>query len=168
MSKKIDFDQIPPSLWDSGSYNWFNLEIRLSKTTEKELISKKESCSGFPALVHEFTHYLQNYSTAYGFLVFTTYVDCFNYFFVKNWESGGNIVLPLKGNLVDKELGHKNLDNFYASVYLGVNRNSIGGVLFHSAGRAEPDFKLERKEILNLYRNVNVEIYEMFYNGLLI
>lgn len=165
MSREIEVDQIPPSLWDNGSYNWFNLQIRLAKTTEAELKTAGENSRGFPVLVHEYTHYLQNFTTLFGLTTFMTYVDCFSYFFSKNVELLSDPQLPLRNGTIDKSFGNKTLHNFFDSVYLGIKWDSSDNIIFEKSNVTVSDFSISKRVVLNAYHQKKVDMYHMAFNN---
>ena len=128
---------LQPYLWDNGSYNFLHLEIKLKQTASKKaLIQEKEQASCFVTLVHEYIHYLQNFSTTWGFTNFITYVDFFAAFFGDNILLDTDPSLPLKGGQIDSKFGAKSYSNYLKSAFLGIAKGTDGKFQFQATNDA--------------------------------
>jgi hypothetical protein len=108
--------------WSGGNYSWFHMEINLLGSTRKEFQNHGDQAEGFQTLMHEYTHYIQNFTTSFGYTTFNTYIDCIQALRMNNLELKRNPKLPLKGGLADEKMSPKNLFNAFKIPYVGVLR----------------------------------------------
>lgn len=157
-------EAIYPMLWDNGSYSFLHLEIKLKDLASKEsLIKEKEEASCFVTLTHEYIHYIQNFTTTWGFTNFITYVDFFVAFFGDNILLENNPKLPLQNGLIDKKFGKKNYSNYFKSAYLGIEKGSDGKFLYNDT--SEPDFSIIESTLTDPYWEKEVYISYIAYKG---
>lgn len=167
-SEKIELlkDAIYPFSWDSGSYSFFDLTIKLKDTaTIEALKTEKENANCFVTLVHEYVHFIQNFTTAFGFTNFVTYVDLFSVFFGDNILLDNDPAIPTKNEIVDTKLGNKNFENYVKSAFLGIEKDN-GKFVFQST--AEKDYTIIESTITNPYWQKDVFISYIAYQGKLI
>lgn len=158
---------IYPILWDNGSYSFLHLEINLKDTASKqELLDQKEAASCFVTLTHEYIHYIQNFTTTWGFTNFITYVDLFAVFFGDNILLDTNPELPLLNGTIDKKFGSKNYLNYLKSAFLGVSKGTDGKFLFQDTDK--PDFTIVESTLTDPYWKKEVYISYIAYKGKLI
>jgi hypothetical protein len=159
-------DTIYPSTWDNGSYSFFDLTIKLKDTaTIEALKTEKENANCFVTLVHEYVHFIQNFTTAFGFTNFVTYVDLFSVFFGDNILLDNDPTIPTKNGIVDTKLGNKNFENYVKSAFLGIEKDN-GKFVFQST--SEKDFTIIDSTITNPYWQKDVFISYIAYQGKLI
>lgn len=159
-------EAIYPSRWDNGSYSFFDLIIKLKDSATIETLKmEKENASCFVTLIHEYVHFIQNFTTGYGFTNFVTYVDLFSTFFVENMSLESDPTIPTKNGIIDTELGNKNFENYIKSAFLGIERNN-GKFIFQDT--TEKNFTIVDSEVINPYWQKKVFISYIAYNGQLI
>lgn len=157
-------EAIYPMLWDNGSYSFLHLEIKLKDTASKEsLIREKEEASCFVTLTHEYIHYIQNFTTTWGFTNFITYIDFFTVFFGDNILLEKNPELPLKDGMIDKKFGKKKYSNYFKSAYLGIEKGSDGKFSFNDTN--EPDFTIIESTLTDPYWEKEVYISYVAFKG---
>jgi hypothetical protein len=167
-TKKIELlkDAIYPFSWDSGSYSFFDLTIKLKDTaTINALKTEKENANCFVTLIHEYVHFIQNFTTAFGFTNFVTYVDLFSVFFGDNILLDNDPDIPTKNGIVDTKLGNKNFENYLKSAFLGIEKDN-GKFVFQPT--AEKDYTIIKSTITNPYWQKDVFISYIAYQGKLI
>jgi len=153
-----------PILWDNGSYNFLHLEINLKDTASKQaLIKEKEQATCFVTLVHEYIHYIQNFTTTWGFTNFITYVDLFAVFFGDNILLDADPDLPLIKGIINKKFGSKNYLNFLKSSFLGITKGSGGEFVFQNTDK--PDFEIIESTLIDPYWLKEVYVPYLSYSG---
>lgn len=167
-TEKIELlkDAIYPFSWDSGSYRFFDLTIELKNTaTIETLKTEKENANCFVTLIHEYVHFIQNFTTAFGFTNFVTYVDLFSVFFGDNILLDNDPSIPTKNGIVDTKLGNKNFENYVKSAFLGIEKTNKKFVFKQTT---EKDFAIIESTITNPYWQKDVFISYIAYHGKLI
>lgn len=167
-TEKIELlkDAIYPFSWDRGSYSIFDLTIKLKDTATIETLKiEKESANCFVTLIHEYVHFIQNFTTAFGFTNFVTYVDLFSVFFGDNILLDNDPAIPTKNGIVDIKLGNKNFENYLKSAFLGIEKDN-GKFVFQPT--AEKDYTIIESTITNPYWQKDVFISYIAYQGKLI
>jgi hypothetical protein len=167
-TEKIELlkDAIYPFSWDSGSYRFFDLTIELKNTaTIETLKTEKENANCFVTLIHEYVHFIQNFTTAFGFTNFVTYVDLFSVFFGDNILLDNDPSIPTKNGIVDTKLGNKNFENYVKSAFLGIEKTNEKFVFKQTT---EKDFAIIESTITNPYWQKDVFISYIAYHGKLI
>ncbi len=167
-TEKIELlkDAIYPFSWDSGSYSFFDLSIKLKDTATIDALKiEKENANCFVTLIHEYVHFIQNFTTVFGFTNFVTYVDLFSVFFGDNILLDNDPTIPTKNGIVDTKLGNKNFENYVKSAFLGIEKVN-GKFVFQST--AEKDFTIIESTITNPYWQKDVFISYVAYQGKLI
>ena len=160
-------ETIYPIFWDSGSYSFLSLEIKLNQTASlKALLQEKEEASCFVTLVHEFIHYIQNFTTTWGFTNFITYVDLFAIFFGDNILLESNPSLPLLNGIVDKKFRNKNYLNYLKSAFLGIQKDNEGNFIFTDTDKN--NFEIIESTLIDPYWEKEIYIAYISYNGKLI
>jgi hypothetical protein len=160
-------EAIYPISWDNGSYSFFDLTINLKSTATLETLqTEKESASCFVTLIHEYIHFIQNFTTTFGFTNFVTYVDLFSVFFGDNILLDSDPSIPTKNGIVDTKLGHKNFENFVKSAFLGIEKDTSGRFIFQTT--TEKDYTIIDSSITNPYWQKNIFISYIAYQGKLI
>lgn len=155
---------IYPIFWDNGSYSFLHLEINLKDTASKDALEKeKEEASCFVTLVHEYIHYIQNFTTTWGFTNFITYIDLFAVFFGDNILLDKDPILPLHGGIVDNKFGRKNYLNYLKSSFLGITKGSDGRIIFDKT--LANDFDIIESTITDPYWSKEVYISYIAFNG---
>jgi len=154
-------EAIYPYSWVNGSYRFTELEIKLKETASLEdLMNEKEEAVCFVTLVHEYIHYIQNFTTTWGFTNFITYIDLINSLFVTNHELLNDPELPLV-NLKTRD--NKTYSNFIKSANLGSTKGESGKYIFTPTTKA--DFTLFQEHIFDPYWNRKTSIYYLAYKG---
>lgn len=157
-------DAIYPLFWDNGSYSFLHLEIQLKDAASKQsLIDEKEKASCFVTLIHEYIHYIQNFTTTWGFTNFITYIDLLVAFFSKNSSLDKNPDLPLSSGSVNNSFGNKNYSNYLESAFLGVSKGKDESFLFEDTDQA--NFTIIESKLIDPYWIKEVNISYLAYNG---
>lgn len=159
-------DAINPISWDTGSYSFFDLTLKLKDTaTIDVLMTEKENANCFVTLMHEYVHFLQNFTTTFGFTNFVTYVDLFAVFFGDNILLDNDPIIPTKSGIVDTKMGNKNFSNYVKSAFLGIEKDN-GKIVYKAT--TKKDYSIIESTIINPYWQKNVFISYLTYQGKLI
>lgn len=167
-TEKIELlkDAIYPISWDNGAYSFLDLSIKLKDTaTIDALTTEKENANCYVTLIHEYVHFIQNFTTAFGFTNFVTYVDLFSFFFIENIKLDVDPTIPTKNGIVDTKLGNKNFENYLKSAFLGIEKDKGKFVFLPTK---EKDFTIIESTITNPYWQKDVFISYVAYQGELI
>ncbi|MNU62014.1 hypothetical protein D3C71_512270 [compost metagenome] len=159
------FDTAEYDHWEGGSYNWFHVELNLFQSTRADLLRDKENAGSFPTLIHEYTHFLQSFTTAYGFTTLFTYISCVNQFRMENMRLLYNPSIPLKGGKADKRMKNKNLKNIFLYPYTGVKRNRQDRTKILYDRSNESEFHLKQDKVFVPYRNKTVVMANITVEG---
>lgn len=159
------FDTAEYDHWEGGSYSWFHLELNLSQSTREDLEDNRDNASCFPTLIHEYTHFLQNFTTAYGFTTLFTYLSCIQQFRMENMLLLYNPSIPLKGGRADRRMKNKNLKNAFLYPYSGVKRSlqDRSKIIYDQSNEAE--FHLKQNSVFVPYRNTTVVMANITVEG---
>src|SRR5579859_7520268 len=169
MIERMDaFKETLSQAWDSGRYDFITLSIYLNDTASLEkLKAQKEQASCFATLVHEYIHFIQNFTTPQGFTSFITFVDLFAHFFVQNMGLAADPAIPTRGGIVDTSVGAKTYANFEKSLSLGLVRSLWDGKpLFNSTTR--DNFTFVAGNVTDPYHEKTVFLSNLAYNDQLI
>ncbi|MBS1773444.1 MAG: hypothetical protein JST82_11350 [Bacteroidetes bacterium] len=153
--------------WDSGAYSFFHLSIYLFDGATIDTLKKdKESATCFVTLVHEYIHFIQNFTTLLGFTNFITYVDFFAVFFGNNITLDKDPDIPTKNGFADTKSGSKSYENFIISAYLGIERDNNQRIIFQTTSLA--NYYITHKTITDPYWQKEVFISYIALDGELI
>ncbi len=160
-------EAISPVSWDNGSYSFYSLTISLKGTaTIEALKNEKENANCFVTLIHEYVHFIQNFTTTFGFTNFITYIDLFAVFFGENILLNHDPAIPIQKGIVDTKFGNKNFANFMKCAFLGIEKNGAGKFVFQPT--SEKDFTIIESTIKNTYWSKDVPISYIAYQRKLI
>lgn len=133
-------------LWSGGWYSFALMEIEISDYSFTDFQTKGEESGAFPTLVHEYIHYLQTFTTTWGFTNFYTFLGYILNSFITAQSTGQAPRLPLRNNIPEEPA--KTFENFMTHAWLGLTRSKEG---FYFEPTSLTDFTLIEKRIEDPY-----------------
>lgn len=158
-----ELKEIYPFFWPEGYHNPFIFEISVD-TTYDDFKKEKEQSDGFPTFMHEFTHYLQNFSTPLGIQNFLEYQQVSLLLFNKIALLNTNPSLPLKACDFVDDFGHKNINNYFEYIRMGMNYDSVAKKYVFEDYQFS-DYQLITKTVRNSFYDKDVDLLFITYHN---
>lgn len=150
-------ESIDAHCWSRGSYSFMLVQLNILDSSWQDFLERGEESEALPTLVHEYVHYMQHFTTTWGFTNFFTCLDAVLQSFLNRPASGERPQVPLKNNLPP---GHaRTLENYATSMHHGVKRDENRKFIF--APSTSPPFELAEDTYFDPYLTATKPTYSV-------